>query len=46
MTGQRDYYLRVQVDDLEAYDSFVKSCLQSIDHIASIDTSFALHAVK
>ena len=46
MTGQRDYFLRVQVDDLEAYDSFVKSCLQKIDQIASIDTSFALHAVK
>jgi len=46
MTGQRDYFLRVQVNDLEAYDSFVKSCLQNIDHIASIDTSFALHAVK
>ncbi len=41
-----DYFLRVLVNDLEAYDSFIKTCLQGIDHIASIDTSFALHAVK
>jgi DNA-binding Lrp family transcriptional regulator len=46
MTGQRDYFLRVLVSDLEAYDGFIKTCLQSVDHIASIDTSFALHAVK
>lgn len=46
MTGQRDYFLRVQVSDLESYDHFIKACLQNIDHIASIDTSFALHAVK
>jgi Lrp/AsnC family leucine-responsive transcriptional regulator len=46
MTGQRDYFLRVLVNDLEAYDTFIKTCLQGVDHIASIDTSFALHAVK
>jgi Lrp/AsnC family leucine-responsive transcriptional regulator len=46
MTGQRDYLLRVLVDDLEDYDAFVKTVLRSISNISSMETSFALHEVK
>ena len=46
MTGQRDYFLRVLVDDLEAYDDFVKTVLRSVGNISSMETSFALREVK
>ena len=46
MTGQRDYLLRVLVDDLDAYDDFVKTVLRSVSNISSMETSFAHHEVK
>jgi Lrp/AsnC family leucine-responsive transcriptional regulator len=46
MTGQRDYLLRVLVEDLDAYDDFVKTVLRSVSNISSMETSFALHEVK
>lgn len=46
MTGQRDYFLRVLVDDLEDYDEFVKTVLRSVGNISSMETSFALREVK
>ncbi len=46
MTGQRDYFLRVLVDDLEAYDDFVKTVLRSVGNISSMETSFALREVE
>jgi Lrp/AsnC family transcriptional regulator, leucine-responsive regulatory protein len=46
MTGQRDYSLRVLVDDLEDYDDFVKTVLRSVGNISSMETSFALREVK
>lgn len=46
MTGQRDYFLRVLVDDLEGYDEFVKSVLRSVGNISSMETSFALREVE
>ena len=46
MTGQRDYALRVLVDDLEDYDEFVKTVLRSVGNISSMETSFALREVK
>ncbi|MEZ5831603.1 MAG: Lrp/AsnC family transcriptional regulator [Dongiaceae bacterium] len=46
MTGQRDYFLRVLVDDLEDYDDFVKTVLRSVGNISSMETSFALREVE
>lgn len=46
MTGQQDYMLRVVVEDLEAYERFLKDKLTRIDVIASIESSFALGQVK
>jgi len=46
MTGQRDYFLRVLVDDLDAYDDFVKTVLRSVGNISSMETSFALREVE
>ena len=46
MTGPRDYWLRVVVPDLEAYERFVKQKLTRVEGIASIELSFALEQVK
>jgi Lrp/AsnC family leucine-responsive transcriptional regulator len=46
MTGQRDYWLRVVVPDLAAYERFVKQKLTRLEGIASIESSFALEQVK
>lgn len=46
MTGQRDYFLRVLVDDLEDYDEFVKTVLRSVGNIGSMETAFALREVQ
>src|SRR5262249_41926210 len=46
MTGQRDYFLRVLGDDLDAYDHFVKTVRRSVGNISSMETSFALREVE
>ncbi|HET6619617.1 MAG TPA: Lrp/AsnC family transcriptional regulator [Dongiaceae bacterium] len=46
MTGQRDYFIRVLVDDLDGYDEFVKTVLRSVGNISSMETSFALREVE
>ena len=46
MTGSRDYWLRVVVPDLDAYERFVKQKLTRVEGIASIELSFALEQVK
>lgn len=46
MTGQRDYLLRIVVNDLRAYEDFIKSKLTRLDGVASIETSFALDQMK
>jgi Lrp/AsnC family leucine-responsive transcriptional regulator len=46
MTGTRDYLLRIVVEDLAAYDRFLKQKLTRVDGIASIESSFALEQVK
>jgi Lrp/AsnC family transcriptional regulator, leucine-responsive regulatory protein len=39
MTGSRDYWLRVVVPDLDAYDRFVKQKLTRLEGVASIESS-------
>jgi Lrp/AsnC family leucine-responsive transcriptional regulator len=46
MTGPRDYWLRVVVPDLAAYEMFLKQKLTRLEGIASIESSFALEQVK
>jgi len=46
MCGSRDYWLRVVVPDLDAYERFVKQKLTRVEGIASIESSFALEQVK
>ena len=46
MTGPRDYWLRVVVPDLAAYERFLKEKLTRLDGVASIESSFALGQVK
>ncbi len=46
MTGDCDYLLRVVAESLEAYETFVRGCLQSIPMMGSIETSFAYGAIK
>src|SRR5262249_50864993 len=38
MTGSRDYWLRVVVPDLDAYERFVKQKLTRVEGIASIES--------
>jgi len=46
MTGPRDYWLRMVVPDLAAYERFLKEKLTRLERIASIESSFALEQVK
>ena len=46
LTGPRDYWLRVVVPDLAAYERFLKEKLTRLDGVASIESSFALEQVK
>jgi Lrp/AsnC family leucine-responsive transcriptional regulator len=46
MTGPRDYWLRVVVPDLAAYERFLKQKLTRMEGIASTESSFALEQVK
>ena len=46
MTGTRDYLLRVVVEDLLAYERFLKQTLTRVEGVASIESSFALAQVK
>lgn len=46
LTGATDYQLRVVVKDLAAYEHFVRTRIQTIGIIASIDTSFVYGTVK
>lgn len=46
MTGQRDFLLRIVVEDLEAYERFLKDKLTRLDGVASIESSFALTQLK
>jgi Lrp/AsnC family leucine-responsive transcriptional regulator len=46
MTGPRDYFLRVVVEDLSDYERFIKETLTRIAGIANIESSFALTQVK
>ena len=46
MTGNRDYLLRIVVEDLPAYERFLKQKLTRLAGIASIESSFALEQVK
>ena len=46
MTGSSDYLLKVVVEDLASYETFVRKHLHPIGSIASIDTSFAYGEIK
>jgi Lrp/AsnC family transcriptional regulator, leucine-responsive regulatory protein len=46
MTGEADYLLRVVVQDLDAYERFLKNHLTRIPGVASIKSSFALNQVQ
>ena len=46
MTGLSDYLLKVAVEDLASYETFVRKHLHPIGSIASIDTSFAYGVIK
>ncbi len=46
VTGDRDFILRVVVEDMEAYQTFLAKRLLHLDMIRSINTSFSLRKVK
>ncbi|HTN73511.1 MAG TPA: Lrp/AsnC family transcriptional regulator [Methylomirabilota bacterium] len=46
MTGRRDYLLRIVVEDVAAYERFIKEKLTRLPGVGSIESSFALKQVK
>lgn len=46
VTGEADYVLRVIVESLEAYEDFIRTRIQRIPGVASLDSSFAYGTVK
>ena len=46
LTGSADYLIKLLVEDLVDYERFMREEMHEIPGIASIDTSFALVAVK
>ena len=46
ITGEADYHLRVIVESLEAYEQFIRTRVQRLPGVASIDSSFAYGTVK
>ncbi len=46
MTGDADYHLRVAVQDLAAYETFLKEKLTRVPGISNIRSSFALKRVN
>lgn len=46
MTGPRDYLLRVVVEDVAAYERFIKEKLTKLEGISTMESSFALSQVK
>lgn len=46
MTGPRDYLLRVVVEDVAAYERFIREKLTRLAGIGAIESSFSLNQVK
>ena len=46
LTGPADYFLKVMVADLEAYEDFIRRRIHPIGGIGSIDSSFVYGTVK
>lgn len=46
LTGAMDYQIRVLVDSLDAYETFIRTRIHTIGGISSIDTTFAYGTVK
>ncbi|MBL4639352.1 MAG: Lrp/AsnC family transcriptional regulator [Kordiimonadaceae bacterium] len=46
MTGDCDYLLKIIVEDLEAYETLVRTRIHNIAGVASMDTGFAYGKVK
>lgn len=45
MTGDADYQLRILVEDLKAYEDFLRHKLTKIEGVSQLTTSFALRPV-
>lgn len=46
LSGQRDYLLRLTLEDLAAYNEFMQRVMNRIPGINSIETSFVMREVK
>ena len=46
MTGEFDYMLRVQVRDIQSFDSFYKRLMEKLDGISKVTSSFAMETIK
>lgn len=46
LTGEYDYLLRVQVEDMKSYDSFYKTLVNSISGLSVVTSSFSMEEIK
>ena len=46
MTGEYDYMLRVQVQDIRSFDCFYKRLMEKIDGVSKVTSSFAMETIK
>ncbi|VFP80123.1 Lrp/AsnC family transcriptional regulator [Candidatus Erwinia haradaeae] len=46
MTGEYDYFLRVQVADMKSYDGFYKKLLNNVPPLLDVTSSFAMEEIK
>ncbi len=45
-TGEKDYLLRVVVENVDDYERLLKQCLVHLPNVASVNSTFALKQVK
>lgn len=46
IAGQFDYLLRIEVADIQAYQSFISQKLASIDHVGRVRSAFVMKEVQ
>ena len=46
ITGEKDYLLRIVVENVDRYEHFLKHCLVHLPNVASVNSVFALKQVK
>ncbi|USD66133.1 Lrp/AsnC family transcriptional regulator [Vibrio sp. SCSIO 43136] len=46
MAGEYDYMMRVQVEDMRAFDTFYKTLVNSVEGLTNVTSTFAMEPLK